>query len=56
MIAQPKQIERILTEIESEYQALVQLAENLPPEQASSRPNSTWSAIDVAVHNCGLAE
>jgi hypothetical protein len=50
MIAQPEQVEHILTEVESEYRAVLHLVEKLSPAQASSRAEDAWSAIDVVVH------
>ncbi len=50
MAAQSESIRSILAEIESEHQVLIQLLNGLSTDQASSRPNGEWSAIDVLIH------
>jgi hypothetical protein len=50
MVVQSEKLEHILAEIESEHQTLVQLLSGLAVDQASSRPNGEWSAIDVLAH------
>lgn len=50
MVAQSEKLEHILAEIESEHQTLVQLFSGLAVDQASSRPDDEWSAIDVLTH------
>lgn len=50
MVVRFELVERILAEIGLEHRALIQLCNGLRADQASSRTNDEWSAIDVLIH------